>query len=49
MEEEKQQFTIREKIALKFFIMFMNILKPSKWSHEYSNELKEIKELVDKN
>lgn len=49
MEEEKIKFDIREKIAIKLLIVFMNILKPTKWSHDLSNELKEIKDLVDKN
>ena len=46
---EKETFTIREKIALKLVIILMVILKPTKWAHEYTNELKAIKELIDSN
>ena len=46
---ETDKFSIREKIALKLLIILMTILKPTKWSHEWSKELGEIKEIVDKN
>lgn len=46
---ENEKFTIREKIALKLIIVLMAVLKPTKWSHEYANELKDIKTLIDEN
>ncbi len=46
---ENEKFTVREKIALKLLIVLMNILKPTKWGHEWQNELKEIKNLIDNN
>lgn len=47
--QENEKFSIREKIALKLIIVLMAVLKPTKWSHEYANELKDVKELIDKN
>lgn len=47
--EKENKFTVREKIALKLITVLLAILKPTQWSHEYTNELKEIKKLVDEN
>lgn len=44
----EENFTIREKIAVKLLIVFMVVLKPTKYSHEYTKVLEEIKDLVDK-
>lgn len=46
---ENEKFTIREKIALKLIVVLMAVLKPTKWSHEYTNELTAIKKLIDEN
>ena len=46
---ENEKFTIREKIAIKLIIVLMAVLKPTKWSHAYANELKDIKTLIDDN
>jgi hypothetical protein len=43
------KFSIREKIALKLITVLLNVLKPTEWSHEYTNELKEVKKLIDEN
>ena len=46
---ENEKFSIREKIALELLIAVMAVLKPTKWSHEYLNELNEVKKLIDGN
>lgn len=46
---KKAHFSLRERIAIKLVIVIMVVLKPSEWSHEYTRELQEIKELVDGN
>ena len=49
MKEIETKFSIREKIALKLITILLVVLKPTKWSHEYTNELKEVKKLIDEN
>lgn len=49
MEIENTKFTVREKIALKLLTVLLTILKPTQWSHEWTNELKEVKTLIDEN
>lgn len=48
-EINQAHFSIREKIALKLITILLVMLKPTQWSHEYTNELKEIKKLIDEN
>lgn len=48
-KETEKKFTVREKIALKLITILLVILKPTQWSHEYTNELKEVKKLIDDN
>ena len=48
MNEEKK-ITMQEKIAVWCLLLIIKIVKPTQYSHEYQNELNEIKETIKNN
>ena len=49
MEKVTDKFSTREKVALKLITILLVVLKPTQWSHDYTNELREVKKLIDEN
>lgn len=47
MSEEKK-VTVQEKVAIWCLLLIIKIVKPSEYSHEYQNELTQVKELLSK-
>ena len=49
IKQEEKELTKRELIALWVLFLVLKVVKPTAWTHEYSEELKKIRELLTNN
>lgn len=45
-KQEEKPLTTREKLAIWILFWIVKVVKPSQWTHEYTNEIKKIEELL---